>query len=206
MYLNHKSVPIIQHKYHHQCHDKDQYVDDIEEGNDYPGIPRECVKDPHCLVNTGDFRVVLADSHGDKIEEDLFGDLDEESHKWQGVQFRFHPSAYHRDLIHVSPGSHIPTSLYIRKKDGGLLSTNYMTKKHIWPGSFQVEPGQEETLTIKMLKKNSRDFMFSIEMNGYMFDYDVEFDEEDWVPRQIDTFAVAQPNLRGYTYLELRRP
>ena len=52
----------------------------------------------------------------------LFGDLDEESHKWQGVQFRFHPSAYHRDLIHVSPGSHIPTSLYIRKKDGGLLS------------------------------------------------------------------------------------
>ena len=98
----------------------------------------------------------------------LFGDLDEESHKWQGVQFRFHPSAYHRDLIHVSPGSHIPTSLYIRKKDGGLLSTNYMTKKHIWPGSFQVEPGKEETLTIKMLKKNSRDFMFSIEMNGYM--------------------------------------
>ena len=70
---------MMQHKYHHQCHDKDQYVDDIEEGNDYPGIPRECVKDPHCLVNTGDFRVVLADSHGDKIEEDLFGDLDEES-------------------------------------------------------------------------------------------------------------------------------
>ena len=51
-------LSIIQHKYHHQCHDKDQYVDDIEEGNDYPGIPRECVKDPHCLVNTGDFRVV----------------------------------------------------------------------------------------------------------------------------------------------------
>ena len=81
-----------------------------------------------------------------------------------------------------------------------------MTKKHIWPGSFQVEPGKEETLTIKMLKKNTRDFMFSIEMNGYMFDYDIEYEEEDWVPIQIDTFAVAQPNKRGYTYLELRKP
>lgn len=35
--------------------------------------------------------------------------------------------------------------------------------------------------------------------------FQAEYPELDWVPEQIDTFAVAQPNLRGYTYLELSK-
>lgn len=102
--LNYASF--FQHTYHHQCYDED--VD----GGSYPGIPSECRKEPRCLVNTGDFRVVLADSRGERISQDGFGSLDDKSLKWQGVHFRFHPHVFHRDLVHKSP--HIPTSLYLR--------------------------------------------------------------------------------------------
>ena len=71
-------MSIFQHQYHHQCYDKD------EDGGSYPGIHSECRKEPRCLVNTGDFRVVLADSRGHRVNDNNFGDLDSVSEKWQG--------------------------------------------------------------------------------------------------------------------------
>lgn len=140
------------------------------------------------MVNTGDFRVVLADSRGERITKDGFGSLDDKSLQWQGVHFRFHPHVFHRDLVHKSP--HIPTSLYLRviklstffkkklyfllflqkNNDAGIFSTKSMTKMHIWDGAFEVAPGHEDTLTIKILQTGSKRFRFTIEMNGYSYD------------------------------------
>ena len=59
----------------HQCNDQD-----ADHSDNYPGTPKDGVKEPRCLVNTGDFRVVLADSNGDKIDED-------KSHKMASSSF-----------------------------------------------------------------------------------------------------------------------
>lgn len=52
-----------------------------------------CKEQVACQVNTGDFRMVLADSHGKKQTKDGFGTLEnhEVSGGWQGVEWRFSP-------------------------------------------------------------------------------------------------------------------
>jgi hypothetical protein len=40
-------------------------------------------------------------------------------------------------------------------------------------------------------------------MNGHGYDKTHTFPSEDYVPKNIDTFAFAYPNDRGYAYLKL---
>ena len=51
-----------------------------------------------------------------------------------------------------------------------------MTKFHIWDGSFEVAPGDEDILTLKMKKTSDKRFLFTIEMNGYTYDDSVSIE------------------------------
>ena len=69
-------------KYKHQCYDP----------NTKYHIVDGCNYEVHCLKDTGDFRIVLADSRGHRISHDVFeerfGDLEQASTEWDGFQWR----------------------------------------------------------------------------------------------------------------------
>lgn len=181
-------------KYLYQCYDESREKD----GED-PWIS-ECAQQVECLVNTGDFRIVLADSNGDKVDKDGFGSLDDASHNWQGFHWRMFPHTGTK-LTHKSPA--IPCSIYFRKHSGGMFSSKTVSKESIFEGCFDVGNDKRDTLELTVHRKSSKEFELTIKMNEIGYSYTHEFDNSDYVPHRIDTLAIAEPNLRGYTLLKL---
>jgi len=183
-------------KYEYQCYDEGGGTDS------YPWVVDGCRKEPHCLVNTGDFRVVLADSNGARLAEDGFLDLDDVSKDWEGIQWRLLPHTG-LELQHHSPN--IPCNILFKHKDGGMFSTDSMTKAEIFSGCFAVQPYVDTLLELNVTKRSGLRIDTTISMNGHSYSNSYEYAGDKFVPNQIDTFAIAQPNLRGYTVLEMSR-
>mmetsp|Transcript_8179 Transcript_8179/g.5839 ORF Transcript_8179/g.5839 Transcript_8179/m.5839 type:complete len:182 (-) Transcript_8179:438-983(-) len=88
-------------KYDHACVDDGEIVDGC----------REYVE---CPCNTGDFRIVIADSNGSKVTKDGYESLDEISEKWNGFHIRVMPHVTkdfkRRSLI-------FPNTIWMKNKD-----------------------------------------------------------------------------------------
>ena len=180
----------------------------------------DCRVQVGCTRDTGDFRVVLADSRGQKQTRDNFGNLANNmiTGKWQGVEWRFNPHADKNfERPSSRPESQVPMPIHPMFKNGPesfeFFSTNFGHREVIpdtcteyFKGHFGAPQNQDVTFSLEVEKLDDRKLLVAIEMNGIRKQYVEHFWTDRMMPARIDTFAITEPNQRGYRYLKIWDP
>ena len=180
----------------------------------------DCSVQVGCTRDTGDFRVVLADSRGQKQFSDGFGTLSNNriSGKWRGVEWRFNPHA-DRNFERPSklPERQVPMPIHPMFKNGPgdfeFFSTNFGHREVIpdtcteyFKGNFGAPQNQDVSFSLEMEKLDSKRLLVAIEIDGVRKQYIKNFWSDWMMPERIDTFAFSEPNQRGYRYLKIWDP
>lgn len=107
----------------------------------------------------------------------------------------------------------MPTTLYTKSgstDDFAFFSTKSVYRNYVqstcsdyFEGNFGAPQNKDVDFSFEVEKKSSDTLYVSLKMNGIKREYTKKFWNKDMMPKKIDTFALTEPNQRGYRYLKI---
>ena len=120
---------------------------------------------------------------------------------WQGAHFRFSP---HTNWTYDKNGFNYPAGIYFKKKAyEEIFSVMNMQERVLWDGGFKVPNGGEDYFEISIEKLDDKTLNVKFEMNSESYEHKQVFADDVFMPKKLDTFAIACPGLRGYDKLRI---
>lgn len=129
-------------------------------------------------------------------------DEDKNTGKWQGVHWRFHP---HAPKKFTKQKWRFPSVVYFKrdaKKE--IYSTNNLKERFFFDGQLGMEVKKDEWIEFGIKKEGDKKITVTLTTStGVKQKKTYEYPSTSLMPKKIDTFAIAEPNLRGYRYLKM---